>query len=379
MANCPNCGRATARTTDWCCQWCGYPLFSGTFKTINKSYEQLKRERTAPQAEVEDEAVPREPETYQAAEEIEEESIEEPAREEIPRRIVRQEARPPVRRRRIIKRRRPAPPPPEPEVEEYVEYVEEDTEDEYEEYVEEYEDEPEEEEVYEDEYEDEYEEQDEDVVLYEERPPKPVRRPGRMPRPVETRREPPPPVRRRPPVNRRPAPLPGPEVEEYDDYDEGSEEISEEEHDVYPAGIGGQPSDEYEADGEPEEEEPEIEEEPEEPEPPVVLQPQMELAVEELISAYETEGPQADARFAGKILKISGIVSRVEVKEALAVYAIILETPDANPMRQTLRCVFGREYRDELQYLAAGQEISVQGKYDGSIINISMRDCILLD
>ncbi len=46
MARCPNCGRETRRTIDWCCQWCGYPLFSGSYKKIDKTYKELKEERT---------------------------------------------------------------------------------------------------------------------------------------------------------------------------------------------------------------------------------------------------------------------------------------------------------------------------------------------
>jgi hypothetical protein len=45
MANCPNCGQATERTQDWACQWCGYPLVSGSFRQISKTYQEVKAER----------------------------------------------------------------------------------------------------------------------------------------------------------------------------------------------------------------------------------------------------------------------------------------------------------------------------------------------
>jgi hypothetical protein len=44
MPQCPNCGRATSRTEDWACQWCGYPLLSSSYKKIPKTYQQLKEE-----------------------------------------------------------------------------------------------------------------------------------------------------------------------------------------------------------------------------------------------------------------------------------------------------------------------------------------------
>ncbi|MFC2066549.1 hypothetical protein ACFLUO_05765 [Chloroflexota bacterium] len=45
MQKCPNCGRPAARTEDWACQWCGYPLISKAFKKIPKTYRQLQEER----------------------------------------------------------------------------------------------------------------------------------------------------------------------------------------------------------------------------------------------------------------------------------------------------------------------------------------------
>jgi len=45
MPNCPNCGQATQRTSDWACRWCGYPLLSGSFKEILKTFAQLHEEK----------------------------------------------------------------------------------------------------------------------------------------------------------------------------------------------------------------------------------------------------------------------------------------------------------------------------------------------
>jgi hypothetical protein len=45
MADCPNCGRQALRTKDWACQWCGYPLISNAYKTIDKTYKEFQDER----------------------------------------------------------------------------------------------------------------------------------------------------------------------------------------------------------------------------------------------------------------------------------------------------------------------------------------------
>ena len=46
-SSCPNCGRPTMRTADWVCQWCGYPLLSGSYKKLDKTYAELQAEREA--------------------------------------------------------------------------------------------------------------------------------------------------------------------------------------------------------------------------------------------------------------------------------------------------------------------------------------------
>ncbi|MFC1918185.1 hypothetical protein ACFLXH_06010, partial [Chloroflexota bacterium] len=45
MKGCPNCGRGTARTEDWACQWCGYPLLGSGYKTVPKTFRELQEER----------------------------------------------------------------------------------------------------------------------------------------------------------------------------------------------------------------------------------------------------------------------------------------------------------------------------------------------
>ena len=63
MRKCPNCDKPTKRTEDWACQWCGYPLTSGAYKKIQKTYKQIKEEEmlgleSRPVAEPEPEPVP---------------------------------------------------------------------------------------------------------------------------------------------------------------------------------------------------------------------------------------------------------------------------------------------------------------------------------
>ena len=210
MPKCPNCGQMTARTEDWACQWCGYPLSSNSYKRIPKTYKQLQEEKRPKQ-------------------------------------------RAPVR------------------------------------------DEPE---------------------------PEPVAELEPEPEPV---------------AELEPEPEPVTELE------------------------------------------PVAEPEPE-PEPVAELEPvpaAIELTVEELLSAYEVEGVAADAKFANKILRVTGITDRIEVKNILNIHYIYLTSAKTN-LLQHIRCVFDEKYGAELNKLTRGQRVTVQGKYDGSIIDISMRDCVIV-
>jgi len=121
-----------------------------------------------------------------------------------------------------------------------------------------------------------------------------------------------------------------------------------------------------------------------EPEPVAHLEPEpepvpaaIELTVEELLSTYEAEGVAADAIFANKFLKVTGITDRIEVKDTLDIYYINLTCAETNPL-QHVRCVFDKICGPELNELTRGQTVTVQGKYDGSIINISMRNCVIV-
>jgi hypothetical protein len=70
-------------------------------------------------------------------------------------------------------------------------------------------------------------------------------------------------------------------------------------------------------------------------------------------------------------------VDRVEVKDTLGIYYMTLTTAETNIL-QDVRCTFSRQYEDDLSRLTRGQTVTVLGKYDGSIIDICLRDCVLV-
>ena len=209
MGKCPNCGRETARTEDWACQWCGYPLLSGFYKKIPKTFSQLKREESH--------------------------ELESPIREETEVSFLPDHA--PLTPTHI----------PEPE-------------------------------------------------------PESVPEPEQVP-----------------------------------------------------------------------ESKPEQMKEPE-PEP---IPAAKETTIEQLISAYEVDEAAANVEFVGKILKLTGVVTKIEASDTFDVHYIAL-TGAEKKGPQSVRCLFSKKYGAELNKLIKEQTVTVQGKYNGSIIAMRMRDCVLV-
>ena len=244
MSRCHNCGRETLRTEDWACQWCGYPLVSGSFGKIEKTYRQLKEERL------------RKPE-------------EEPA------------------------------PEPEPGLEREIEQIE--------------------------------------VPESEEEPKKEEE-----------------------------------SVQETEPESEIEQEIKPEEGvlDKAEAKAGTELVSALE-----------IEQETEpvpEPEPEPELKPaEMELTVSELFTAYEDDDIAASERFANKILRITGVVSLIDVKNISDTHYIRL-TGSEGDLMQSVQCMFDKKYAYLLCKLEKGQVVTVQGRYNGSIIAMRMVDCFLI-
>ena len=124
-----------------------------------------------------------------------------------------------------------------------------------------------------------------------------------------------------------------------------------------------------------------------EPEPIPVPKPAPELepepttgvitvTVDELSSSFNTDKAATNAKLMDKILKVTGTVDKIFVKDHLDIHYILL-TSAAKQETRNVRCTFGREHSPQLTRLTAGQTVTVQGKYDGYERNIILKDCVL--
>lgn len=101
------------------------------------------------------------------------------------------------------------------------------------------------------------------------------------------------------------------------------------------------------------------------------------MTTEELYSAYKANAVEADAKYKGKILTVTGTVHKIVTKDTFDIYYVMLTSAEKHE-KWNVRCTFDKTHELELERLTAGQTVTVQGKYDGYRTNILMRDCALV-
>ena len=115
-----------------------------------------------------------------------------------------------------------------------------------------------------------------------------------------------------------------------------------------------------------------------EPEPEPKPEPaDMELTVGEILTAYEEDDVAADEKFMNKVLRVTGTVSLIDIKDKLDIHYIRLKGSGGDPW-QSLQCMFDKKHSQALEQLEKGQTVTVQGRYSGSVIAIRMVDCVLV-
>jgi len=139
------------------------------------------------------------------------------------------------------------------------------------------------------------------------------------------------------------------------------------------------------------EQEPTPEEEPEpepvmeqEPTPAVEPEPKVEesrlvqeVTVAELCSSYQSYGMAGHDEFKDSVFRVKGLVDSVVNKDVVGTYRVALTDNEPHPLGDVY-CKFGKEDAAELNRLTVGQELTVEGKYEGFVTNIVLTECVLV-
>ena len=91
---------------------------------------------------------------------------------------------------------------------------------------------------------------------------------------------------------------------------------------------------------------------------------------------YKASEVEADAKYKGKIIKVTGVVD--SIGEDTLHHPYIRLTGGGKHQAWGVRCAFSKKYEPELAQLTIGQTVTVQGKCDGRLINVLMKDCRLV-
>ncbi len=110
------------------------------------------------------------------------------------------------------------------------------------------------------------------------------------------------------------------------------------------------------------------------PEPPGILN----ITIKELSEVCEADSEAAEAKFAGSILQITAEVGRIPMVESSENPCIILISSE-EPTAMNVLCIFDKQHEEEINRLSEGQLVTVQGRYDGCVMNILVNDCVLID
>lgn len=128
--------------------------------------------------------------------------------------------------------------------------------------------------------------------------------------------------------------------------------------------------------------EPVMEQEPAselEPEPQVEeSRPVQEVTVAELCSSYQSYGMAGHDEFKDNVFRVTGLVDSVVNKDVVGTYRVALTDNEPHPLGDVY-CKFGKDDAAELNRLNVGQELTVEGKYEGFVTNIVLKDCVLVD
>jgi len=321
MANCPNCGRSTVRTQDWACQWCGYPLVSGFFKQIPMTYQEAKAERLGSWvvAETAVELEPPEAETVvepDAGLVAETEPVTEPEPEPVEEPV----SELPAEAELVVE-------PEAAEEEEVIsEAVVEATE---------------EEEVT---SEAAAEATEEEEVISEAVAEATEKEEATSETVAEA-------------------------AEEEEVISEAAAEATEEEEVISEAVAEATEGEEVISEAVAEA----VEEVVEPTEPEIV-----QITIEEINEICRADSEAAEARFADVILQVIGVIVRIPPMESTENPCLIITNAEKSVARNLL-CVFDKQHEATINQLSVGQMVTVQGKYDGCVINIILNDSVLVD
>lgn len=102
------------------------------------------------------------------------------------------------------------------------------------------------------------------------------------------------------------------------------------------------------------------------------------ITVQELNEVCEADSEAVEAMFAGSTLQITAKIGRIPSMESGEKPCLILISSE-KPTAMNILCIFDKQHEAAISKLSEGQMVTLQGRYDGCVMNILVNDCILID
>ena len=101
------------------------------------------------------------------------------------------------------------------------------------------------------------------------------------------------------------------------------------------------------------------------------------VSAKKLLEAYEANEVAADSKYKGKILEVTGTIDSIAKGILDSIYVVLRNKYDEYAITG-VQCFFHEKYEYKISLLKKDQTITIKGRCDGKMINVSLTDCALI-
>lgn len=101
----------------------------------------------------------------------------------------------------------------------------------------------------------------------------------------------------------------------------------------------------------------------------------IKISASDLLVAYDENGVKADEDYKGKLLEVTGIIRNID-KDFLDETYVTLDT-GADFELISVQCYFKGDSAKKLSELKKGEEVTIIGTCDGSVVNVILEKCYI--
>ncbi len=102
------------------------------------------------------------------------------------------------------------------------------------------------------------------------------------------------------------------------------------------------------------------------------IAPSSSVSAAALFADYQLDEQQANRKFLGKVVQVSGVVAEISHSDTVA--SLIL----GSTLAGGINCSFSGEKTDGLQNIHAGDSVSCKGRCTGFLMDVNLSDCVLV-